>query len=197
MPSALVLIANGTEEMEFTIVYDTLVRAGVKVTSALIKPPDQSGKGEAEPGVAQCSRGVRIVADISQSQLGLSSVEEYDAIVIPGGLKGAETISQSPFVQSLVKTLYENGKLVGLICAASLVAKTSQLPHQPLTSHPSVKEQLDKDFNYHEDSVTGLTRLISPGTAFPFALALVEKLCGAQKRSEVIGPMVFPPGTPL
>jgi len=43
--------------------------------------------------------------------------EEYDAIVIPGGLKGAETISQSPFVQSLVKTLYENGKLVGLICA--------------------------------------------------------------------------------
>jgi len=181
-------------------VYDTLVRAGVKVTSALIKPPDQSGKGEAEPGIAQCSRGVRIVADISQSQLGLSSVEEYDAIVIPGGLKGAETISQSPFVQSLVKTLYENGKLVGLICAASLVAKTSQLPHQPLTSHPSVKEQLDKDFNYHEDSVVISGNLITsrgPGTAFPFAFALVEKLCGAQKRSEVIGPMVFPPGTPL
>jgi hypothetical protein len=27
---------------------------------------------------------------------------------------------------------------------ASLVAKSSQLPRQPLTSHPSVKEQLDK-----------------------------------------------------
>ncbi len=27
---------------------------------------------------------------------------------------------------------------------ASLVANSSQLPRQPLTSHPSVKEQLDK-----------------------------------------------------
>ncbi len=42
---------------------------------------------------------------------------EYDAIIIPGGLKGAETISQSSLVQSLVKSFHENGKLVGLICA--------------------------------------------------------------------------------
>ena len=34
-----------------------------------------------------------------------------------------------------------------------------------------------------------------PGTAFPFALTLVELLCGAEKRKEVAGPMVFPPGT--
>ena len=34
------------------------------------------------------------------------------------------------------------------------------------------------------------------GTAFPFALTLVEHLCGATKREEVQGPMVFPPGTP-
>ena len=44
---------------------------------------------------------------------------------------------------------------------------------------------------------SGLSYLTSPGTAFPFVFALVESLCGAQKRSEVIGPMVFPPGTPL
>ncbi|KAI9508076.1 DJ-1 [Russula earlei] len=199
MPSALILIADGTEEMEFTIVYDTLVRAGVKVTSVLISPPSDTSRGdEAETDAAvRCSRGVRIVPDISQSQLGASS-GKYDAIVIPGGLKGAETISQSSFIQVLVKSFHDSGKLVGMICAASLVAKTSRLPRQPLTSHPSVKEQLDKDFEYREDSVvTRLNRLPLPGTAFPFAFALVEKLCGAQKRSEVIGPMVFPPGTVL
>lgn len=43
--------------------------------------------------------------------------EEYDAIIIPGGLKGAETISQSSIAQSLVKRFHENGKLVGMICA--------------------------------------------------------------------------------
>jgi putative intracellular protease/amidase len=42
---------------------------------------------------------------------------EYDAIIIPGGLKGAETISQSFLAQSLVKNFYESGKTVGMICA--------------------------------------------------------------------------------
>jgi protein DJ-1 len=55
-------------------VYDTLVRAGVKCTSALITPSGKSGNDEGEPGVAQCSRGVRIVPDISESQLSVSSV---------------------------------------------------------------------------------------------------------------------------
>jgi protein DJ-1 len=54
-----------------TIVYDTLVRAGVKCTSVLITP---SGSGEAELGAVQCSRGVRIIPDILQSQLSASSV---------------------------------------------------------------------------------------------------------------------------
>jgi len=198
MPSALVLIADGTEEMEFTIVYDTLVRAGVNCTSVFITP---SGSDKEEPGFARCSRGVRIIPDISQSQLSASSAEKYDAIIIPGGAKGAETMSQSPFVQSLVKSFYDKGKCVGMICAGSLVAKSSQLPQQPLTSHPSVKEQLNKDFDYREDPVViskgNLITSRGPGTAFPFAFALVASLCGTEKRSEVINPMVFPSGTPL
>ncbi|KAH9028570.1 class I glutamine amidotransferase-like protein [Lactarius pseudohatsudake] len=200
MPSALVLIASGTEEMEFTIVYDTLIRAGVKCTSALIAPSDQPGNDQPQPATAQCSRGIRIVPDVLQTQLSASSVGEYDAIIVPGGAKGAETMSQSPLVQSLIKGFYEQGKYVGMICAGSLAAKTSQLPRQPLTSHPSVKKELDEDFDYREDPVVISGKLITsrgPGTAFPFAFALVEGLCGAQKRLEVVHPMVFPSGTPL
>ena len=44
---------------------------------------------------------------------------EYDAIVVPGGAKGAETMSQSPLVQLLVKSFYEQGKYVGMICAGT------------------------------------------------------------------------------
>lgn len=33
------------------------------------------------------------------------------------------------------------------------------------------------------------------GTTFPFALTLVELLCGKKKRVEVAEPMMFPPGT--
>jgi hypothetical protein len=38
---------------------------------------------------------------------------------------------------------------------------------------------------------------VSSGTAFPFALTLVELLCGAKKRAEVCAPMMFSPGTPF
>lgn len=54
--------------------YDTLIRAGVECTSALIAPSDQSGNGQPQLAIAQCSRGIRIVPDILQSQLSTSSV---------------------------------------------------------------------------------------------------------------------------
>lgn len=87
-----------------------------------------------------------------------------------------------------------------MICAGSLAALTSGLPKQPLTSHPSVKKQLEGAFEYSEEPVVVSGNLVTsrgPGTAFPFALTLVERLCGADKRTEVYGPMVFPPGTPF
>jgi putative intracellular protease/amidase len=58
---------------------------------------------------------------------------EYDAIIIPGGLKGAETISQSSHVQSLVKTFYEKRKLIGMICAGkgNPIVEMRNLSSQP------------------------------------------------------------------
>ncbi|KAI0053131.1 DJ-1 [Auriscalpium vulgare] len=197
MPSALVLIAHGTEEMEFTITYDTLVRAGVQCTSALIVP-----KSEKEPETrwAVCSRGVRIVPDVSEAELTTQYIEQFDAVIVPGGAKGAETLSQSPLVQQIVSDFFKAGRVVAMICAGSLAAKTAKLLNQPITSHPSVKSELEKDFDYREDPVIISGNLITsrgPGTAFPFAFALVERLCGVEKRREVIEPMVFPSRTPL
>lgn len=123
--------------------YDTLIRAGVKCTSALIASTDQPGDDQSQPATAQCSRGIRIVPDILQSQLSASSVVcllsycerrfnetlrrlqgEYDAIIVPGGAKGAETMSQSPFVQTLVKGFYDQGKYVGMICAGMILMRS-------------------------------------------------------------------------
>ncbi|CAG7847450.1 SubName: Full=Uncharacterized protein {ECO:0000313/EMBL:CCA73089.1} [Serendipita indica DSM 11827] len=148
MPSALILIANGTEEMEFTIPYDTLVRAGIDCTSAFVP---------------------------SESEVGLAYA---------GGW-GINDVT------------YSAGKLVGMICAGSLAAKTSKLPSQPLTSHPSVKKDLESSFEYKEDSVVVSGSLITsrgPGTAFPFAFKIVELLCGEAKVKEVRSPMIFPAG---
>ncbi|KAJ3509590.1 hypothetical protein NLJ89_g5140 [Agrocybe chaxingu] len=204
MPSALVLIADGTEEMEFTITYDTLVRGGVSVTSAFV-PDITSETAAVSPPAAKCSRGVRILPD-TYLDLTHCGPDKYDLLVIPGGAKGAETMSSHPSVQELVRKYIESNKLVGMICAVtiggtgSLAAKTSKLPKQPLTSHPSVKDQLDKDFEYVEEPVVISKNLVTsrgPGTAFPFALTLVELLCGEERRAEIRAPMVFPANTPF
>lgn len=86
--------------------------------------------------------------------------ENYDLLVIPGGAEGAKTMSQNVDVQALVREYLKEKKLVGMICAGqksrpslcynpdwtpdigSLTALTAGLPHQPITSHPSVKSDL-------------------------------------------------------
>ncbi|KAI0711390.1 DJ-1 [Earliella scabrosa] len=200
MPSALILIADGTEEMEFTITYDTLVRAGVACTSAFVSNEERiSGAGtfEKNPPFAKGSRGINILPDTYFSPQASTS-DKFDLLVIPGGAKGAQTISESSPVQHLVREYIDAGKFVGMICAGSLAALTSKLPKQAITSHPSVREQLANAFEYSEDPVVVSGKLVTsrgPGTTFPFALTLVELLCGKDKRAEVAGPMVFPAGT--
>ncbi|TFK91634.1 DJ-1 [Polyporus arcularius HHB13444] len=196
MPSALILIADGTEEMEFTITYDTLVRAGVSCTSAFVSSEKRDGN-EQNPPFAHGSRGINILPDTYFSPQA-ATPDKYDLLVIPGGAKGAETISGSSPVQHLVRRYLEDGKFVGMICAGSLAALRSNLPKQPLTSHPSVRDQLKDAFEYSEEPVVVSGKLVTsrgPGTAFPFALTLVELLCGKEKRAEVAGPMIFPKRT--
>ncbi|KAJ7190808.1 class I glutamine amidotransferase-like protein [Mycena pura] len=222
MPSAIILIADGTEEMEFTITYDTLVRAGVACQSAYVR--NAAEDSTAPRPYAHGSRGIRIMYDaVFEAPQFLPPASGYDALVIPGGAKGAETMSSSAAVQELVREFLAQGKIVGMICAGSLTALTSKLPRQPLTSHPSVKAQLEKieqnsplHFDYSEDPVVISSKLVTrhsnlnpsrhsrgpvslfiAGTAFPFALTLVEMLCGAEKRAEVRAPMVFPAATPF
>ncbi|KAM6501201.1 Class I glutamine amidotransferase-like protein [Amanita muscaria] len=195
--AAVIFIADGTEEMEFTITYDTLVRAGIDVVSVFV-PEDSSAPHSVSPPIAKGSRGINIMPDsyLDRSQL---SPDKYNLLVVPGGAKGADTISKNPIVKELVKEYYTAGKLLGFICNGSLTALTAGLPRQPLTSHPGVKSVLEKDFQYSEDPVVVSGNLITsrgPGTSFPFALTLVEKLLGRPKRAEIEKPMVFPENTP-
>ncbi|KAI0938588.1 hypothetical protein AcV5_000234 [Taiwanofungus camphoratus] len=183
-----------TEDMQFTIAYDTLVRAGVACTSAYVSADDDSAQDTTSPPLARGSRGISILPDTYFSPQA-STPDNFDLLVIPGGAQGADTISKNSHVQHLVRAYLDHNKLVAMICAGALAALTSRLPSQPLTSHPSVKPVLDKDFDYSEEPVVVSGKLVTsrgPGTAFPFALTLVELLCGPHKRADVARPMVFP-----
>ena len=100
----------------------------------------------------------------------IETQDKYDLLVIPGGAKGAETMSKSPAVQELVRRYIKEKKFVGMICAGmfsitpssqsllshlslfktgSLVAQSAKLEKQPITSHPSVKAQLENGWLFY------------------------------------------------
>jgi protein DJ-1 len=92
--NALVFLAQGAEEMETVITVDVLRRAGVNVTLA--------GVNGAEPVL--CSRNVRVVPDED-----LNNVKDntYDAVIIPGGLKGAETCANVSWQVLCLKLIFQ------------------------------------------------------------------------------------------
>ncbi|KAJ1733931.1 hypothetical protein LPJ61_001317 [Coemansia biformis] len=186
---AIVFIAEGSEEMEVVITVDVLRRAGVRVVLLAVGVTS---------GPVVCSRGVGMVPD---AYLGDDTVKigTFDAVVVPGGMGGAEAISQNAQVRSILAEFHAQHKIVAAICAGSLAIKTAGIQAkapQPLrlTSHPSVRAQLELDFVYKDDRVVVDNNLVTsrgPGTAFEFALALVSLLAGDAKAREVAAPMVL------
>jgi protein DJ-1 len=47
----------------------------------------------------------------------LHAQDRFELLVIPGGAKGAETLSKNPHVQRLIQGYIAAGKYVGMICA--------------------------------------------------------------------------------
>lgn len=141
----LIFLAHGTEETEFVAVYDILVRAGAKVTSAFVGSSSQSTTDPHGAEAAECTRGVRIVPDLSLTDLAGGKALEYDAVVVPGGGPGSKTIAGNEDVQQLLAKYYADGKVVAAICAGSLAVKASGIAKDSeITSHPSVKDELSK-----------------------------------------------------
>ncbi len=178
---ALVLIANGSEEMEAVVIVDILRRAGVNVVFA----------GDAD--IVTCSRGVRILPDVIFQDLGDEVI--YDAIVLPGGQQGVQHLVENHQVRDVVERHRDAGKIVAAICAApSLLHEWGMLQrHNVVTGHPSIERQLAA-YTFTFDRVVEDGALITSrgaGTALEFALALVRRLAGQEMARHVASDIVM------
>ncbi|ESO11714.1 hypothetical protein HELRODRAFT_156251 [Helobdella robusta] len=177
MPSALILLAEGAEEIETVVVADILVRGKVNVTIASLTRADS----------VKCSRNVVIKPDVSLSEVDSSN---FDILILPGGLKGAENLSKCNAVGELLKKFEQQNKYIACICAAPTVLATHKIATgNKVTSYPSFEKQLtESGYVYSEDLVVVDNKLITsrgPGTSFEFALTILEKLIDKQCRNSV------------
>jgi 4-methyl-5(b-hydroxyethyl)-thiazole monophosphate biosynthesis len=181
MAKVLVPLADGCEELEAVTVVDLLRRAGVEVTTAGLKP-----------GIVKASRGVQLVPDVT---LDVALQDDYDMVVLPGGMPGATHLKEDARILGLLKSMAAAGKYTAAICAAPMVlAEAGVLEGKRATSYPGVLDALPgvsvrTEAVVHDDKV--LTSR-GPGTAMDFALALVEVLCGTAKRQQVEAGLVRP-----
>ena len=178
MKRVLVPLAHGFEEIETITIVDILRRAGVLVMMASVEIG-------APPAAIEGRTGIKVMPDRPVSGI---QVSDFEMIVLPGGLKGAQTLQQDPQIARLLRDSERAGHYIGAICAAPIVlAANHMITGRRLTSHPSVKDQLEgATYEQHRVVVDG--RLVTsrgPGTAMEFALVLVELLEGRQKMQEV------------
>ena len=168
MKKVLVLLADGFEEIEALTVVDVLRRGNVDCKICSIEDED-----------------VIIKSDCNINEI---NSEEYDAVVLPGGLPGADNL-KADCVKELVIKMNDKNKIVAAICAApGTLEYFNILEGKYCTSYPGCIEDKDK-VNYIEDELVVVDKNIitsrGPATALMFALKILEELGYINEMEEI------------
>ncbi len=174
MHKVLVPLAQGCEELEAVTIIDLLRRAGINVITAGL---------DTNPVTA--SRNTVLIPD---TDLDTALKDDYDMIVLPGGLPGADHLDKDNRIKNILIKMTNSDKFTAAICAApKVLLNAGLLENKTATSYPGF---LDKATNTEisNKAVVIDGKIITsrgPGTAMDFALTLIESLVGKEKRDEV------------
>ncbi|WP_461246808.1 DJ-1 family glyoxalase III [Treponema sp. R6D11] len=168
---AIVLLADGFEDVEAITPIDYLQRAGIEVTTVSISD---------SVNVTSKWGGITMTANITLSEFAKPETNSYDAIILPGGMPGTANLAASKETGFLVKEMAANGKLVCAICAAPALALAplGLLKGKNFTCYPGMEEKVT-DGKWSGDRVVTDGNVITSrgaGTAGEFAVAIIEKL---------------------
>lgn len=178
---ALIAVADGVEDLECVTLIDVLRRADVEVLVASIE----------ERRMITCARGTRLTADAMLVDV---LAQDFDLIVLPGGMPGAQHLADFEPLAERVRKQAKAGELFAAICAAPALALQSYgvLKQRRMTCYPAFSDRLSGCTFVDEAVVVDGNCITSqgPGTALAFALTLVEQLVGRGTRTEVAKAML-------
>jgi protein deglycase len=175
MPKILVPLAEGCEELEAVTIIDLLRRANFTVVTAGLKL-----------GPVKASRGTVLLPDMTLDE---ALREEYDMIVLPGGLPGADHLGNDRRITDALKRMSAANRFIAAICAApKVLAGMGLLDGKKATCYPGILEDHYPNVRCTGAPVERDGKVITgrgPGTAIDFTLALIEVLSDADTRQKV------------
>ena len=183
---AIVLLADGFEEVEAVTPIDYLRRSGIEVTAASIG-------GLAVKG----ARGITVNADLTLKDLveqGQAGAAFWDAVILPGGMPGALNLAASGETGALITEMAAAGKWVCAICAspAVVLGPLGLLSGKKFTCYPGMEEKVQNgkwtDERIVVDGNTaggGIITSRGAGTAGEFAVAIIGQLLSEAEGDKV------------
>lgn len=168
MSAVAVLVADGFETIECLTIVDVLRRGGVRV--ALVSTMSTRD--------AISSQQISIVCDYTLDEV---DFDEYDYIVLPGGLPGTTNLRRNQRVCGLVSE-FATTKHVAAICAApSILGELGLLVGRRATCFPGFEQTFPAGTYAGGKTVVVDGNIITAsamGQALPFALAVLEDIAG-------------------
>ena len=174
MANALIVLAEGFEDIEAVTTIDVLRRGGVEVTIAsLASSPDVTSAHQ-----------LALKADTT---FAAAAEATYDVIVLPGG-PGTQLLAESEALLARLNRQKEDGRLIAAICAAPTVLEKAGVleADQHVTCYPTCCNQMNRecaDVPVVTDGliVTGQ----APGASLLFALVVLQTLLGERAAQRV------------
>ncbi len=168
-------LADGFEEIEALYTLDVLRRAEIDVLSVGVPAKTATG-----------SHKIPVVCDITVDELPFD--DNFDMIILPGGLPGAANLDNDKSVNRYIEIAVEKGKYIAAICAAPyILGKRGLLKGKKATCFPGFEKYLegaeivDKGAVKDGNIITGRAM----GSAHTFALTILEALNGRGCASEM------------
>ena len=182
MKKALVVYANGSEDIEVTAITDVLSRGKIAVTKAAIT---------SEGCTVSLAHGTTVVCDKNIADC----KDKYDVIAVPGGMPGSTNCRDCDLLISMLKKQKQEKRLLAAICAAPgfVLAHHGIIIDEKATGYPgcvdNIKNCTNKGVEVSDDHLIITAK--GPAFAIAFALAILKELQGEECMQQVASGMLL------